>query len=137
MKKTVRNLFAATTLGAALLGAAFAHAETTVSAPSPAQSRFDMLDTNKDGVLSRDEFLAQRPTGAREGRHGGMRKVRADRGDHTLFALSEKAADGVVMRADVEKLGRPNALSRFDAMDTNKDGKLTADERAACARIRS
>ena len=38
--------------------------------------------------------------------------------------------DGVVSRAEAEKMG-PQALSRFDAADTNKDGKLDAAEMAA------
>jgi Ca2+-binding EF-hand superfamily protein len=69
---------------------------------------FDQLDTNRDGAISRDEFLAG---------HGGQ--GRAER-----FRTLDTNGDGRITREELE--ARRNA--RFDALDSNHDGKLSPQE---------
>ena len=110
---------------------------------------FDRLDTDKNGQLSRAEFTAT-PRGP-EGREGwghgrrrdGEREPGRGPGHHfghrgpgghggpdgpggpTRFADGNK--DGAVSQGEFVAA----ALQRFDSMDANKDGKVTAQERQA------
>ena len=99
--------------------------------------RFERLDANRDGSISRAEFdqarsqrqehraerRADRGPGAgmRGGRRGGpgMRGMRGERGQR-LFG-----EQGFVTREQM----RERALARFDRLDANHDGTLTAAER--------
>ena len=120
-------------------------------------TRFAAIDTNQDGKLTADEFQNMRGNargmgrsqgagpqaassaprqgmgpGSRMGsRSSGMQRT-GMRGQGGLCVTGDADKDGFVTRTEAEKLGRPNALSRFDALDTDKDGKLSAAERAAC-----
>jgi hypothetical protein len=101
---------------------------------------FDRLDANKDGNISRQEFLASRPE-TREERVIIMRDGGADRaaggpgmmrmhgasmgfGGH-LFAMADANKDGRVSLAEAQAA----ALAHFDRADLNHDGKITPDER--------
>lgn len=75
-------------------------------------ARFDHLDANKDGRLSREE----RPRGERRG-HRGHGPGRAD-GRATLDADKDGRVSREEAKADARLSGR------FDAMDLNKDGYL-------------
>jgi len=75
-------------------------------------ARFDQLDANKDGRLSREE----RPRGERRGHRGHG----PGRGDGMARLDTDK--DGRVSRQEAKADTRLTA--RFDAMDLNKDGYL-------------
>ena len=80
------------------------------------EGEFGKLDTNKDGVLSKSEFLAATPP-ASTGTPNG-----AD-----ILAQLDKNKDGKVSPDEY----RAPVLARFDALDTNHDGTLSATERQA------
>lgn len=97
-------------------------------------ARFDRLDANRDGSLSRDEFA--RPPGAGAERKMAMRDHRGDggmmRGRHgggmaRLFTTADANRDSRVTLPEATAA----ALSHFDRIDTNRDGQLTREERAA------
>jgi len=78
-------------------------------------AEFTKLDTNKDGVLSREEFMAAAPQTA--GTPNGA----------ALVSQLDKNKDGKVTSDEF----RAPILARFDKMDTNHDGVLSATERQA------
>lgn len=107
---------------------------------------FDRLDTNHDGVISRQEFMAAHarmherrmvmmrgrgmmPTGDDMGSMGGhMSGMGENHGMHFfahLFDTADVNHDGRVTLKEAETA----ALAHFDQMDTNHDGRLTPDER--------
>lgn len=86
--------------------------------------RFEKLDLNHDGVLSKDEL--------HQGVEARMAKVqqRVQTRIDARFAKADKNQDGVISRD--EWTGQP---ARFDRLDTNHDGALSKDEiRSAFAR---
>jgi Ca2+-binding EF-hand superfamily protein len=76
---------------------------------------FTKLDTNKDGQLSRAEFMAAAPQNA--GNPNGA----------ALLAQLDKNKDGKVT---VDEYRAP-VMARFDSVDTNHDGTISATERQA------
>jgi EF-hand domain pair/EF hand len=97
-------------------GSASSGGSTGASAGAAAHFDFDKADKNKDGQLSRAEFLAAAPQAS------------------ALTANLQKT----VTALDANKDGRVTAdefrapqLSLFDRLDTNKDGVLTLAERQA------
>ena len=106
-----------------------------------ANAAFDRLDTNRDGQISRDEFGKGRtiriekriamkdgkgPRGARHFRH--MRGP----GGHGLVAgamirMIDNDKDGRISLAEATA----GTLQHFDRVDTNRDGRLTPEERRA------
>jgi Ca2+-binding EF-hand superfamily protein len=79
-----------------------------------ADARFARLDTNGDGVITADEFAARRE--ANRERRGGF----------------GQRADGDIPPSSVP----PQGGSAFDRLDTNHDGKVTRDEYRAEANAR-
>ena len=108
-----------------------------------ASARFAALDKDGNGALSREEFSAPREAradrGERDGRHG-MRGPRGGRGgDHAGHGGHRGGhrggpgggergeARGPLAIADVQA----RLTARFDRIDANSDGYITADERSA------
>jgi len=106
---------------------------------------FDRLDTNHDGVISRQEFMASKPE-VREERvmimhgPGGAPGAPEMHGMHAmgdmhvhmggmamgghLFEMADANHDGRVSLAEAQAA----ALAHFDKADLNHDGKITPDE---------
>lgn len=85
--------------------------------------KFDQLDKNKDGKLSRDELPARRhgmrgrEGGGMRGHGGGMHGLDADK-------------DGRISRAEMQA-GEKLRTERFERMDVNKDGYIDRADRQA------
>lgn len=101
--------------------------------------RFDAMDTDRNGALSRDEFMNGHQTmhggaghdghkmGKREGRRG-ERGAKAG-----MMRMADANGDGALSKQEAVA----GALKHFDMTDANKDGKLTPEERkAAHAKMR-
>jgi len=79
------------------------------------QDEFKKLDTNHDGQISLAEYQA-----------GTTISTRPEAADRRLQQL-DKNKDGVITPAEF----RAELLAEFDRIDTNKDGKLSAQEAGA------
>ena len=88
---------------------------------------FERLDTNRDNMLSREEFAAGRSMRAeRRGRLGEMRGQRGGmRGQGGMLRRADADRDGRVSLAEAQAA----ALRRFDMVDVNRDGRITPEER--------
>lgn len=92
---------------------------------------FDRIDTDGDGQISRAEFAAMHDRGGAkatgkteaDSRHGDRR---GGRGMMWMGGMGG-AKDGTITQAEFVAA----ALARFDRADTNKDGKVTREERQA------
>lgn len=92
---------------------------TSALAQQPAGQKFlEMLDTDGSGTVSRAEFAAA---------------------SMAMFAQSDADRDGFVSRNEFLEIGRPSSVpepearyrrrvERFDGMDTDGDGRLSAAE---------
>lgn len=97
------------------------------------RAAFDRLDTNKDGMISRQEFEAgpamagRRVFKVREGgagAKGGMGRMMG--GFHgRMFDMADANKDSRISLQEATDA----ALRRFDAADLNRDGQLTPEER--------
>ena len=103
---------------------------------------FDRLDTNKDGMISRDEFTKGREIRV-EKRIVRREKIDEARKDGKLGEMRMHRMGGMrgarmIVMADTNKDGRITlpeaeamALQHFDQMDSNHDGQVTPEERRA------
>lgn len=94
---------------------------------------FEALDTDKNGQISRDEFMVARHDGMHR-----MHKGKMGKGDMRGHMMGRHHHGGMMGMADTDKDGSLSkaeftaaALARFDKADANKDGKVTAEERKA------
>lgn len=109
--------------------------------PDPAMM-FDRLDTNHDGVISREEFMSAhtrmhaRMMVMRRGEmgegmgqmNGSMPAMGEGHGMHFLAHLFDAADANHDRRVSLHE-AESAALAHFDRMDLNHDGRLTPDER--------
>ena len=102
--------------------------------PMDRNAMFDMIDTNHDGNISRDEFArAPMNHGMDDGKmgggdHGGM----GGGGMARMWSMADANHDGRVTLKEATDM----ALMRFDRMDANHDGQVTPEERAAARALR-
>lgn len=98
-------------------------AEAQAGAPDLA-SRFSKVDADRDGFLSVDEVIAAQPA----------RDVRMVRNMDQDFSTADANADGMLTRAEAEKM--PIVSELFGEMDRDADGRVTLDEIREHARKR-
>lgn len=91
-----------------------AHDMTRAEAQAHADAMFDRIDVNHDGTISVDEWTSFRSARAE---HQG--------GGHMGMHGGEHAGAQAMTKQDFEA----RALARFDRMDTNHDGIVSAAER--------
>jgi Ca2+-binding EF-hand superfamily protein len=90
---------------------------------------FERLDLNSDGNVTRAEFdQARAQRGAEAGERRGMRGMRHGRGMRGDRAHRGEAMFGEQGFITQEQM-RERAVARFDRLDANRDGTLTAEER--------
>ena len=102
--------------------------ENAVRDPNAA---FDLLDANKDGMISRDEFAKGREMRIEkrivmrehDGKHGA--KHGGGMASGRMIAMADSNHDGRITLAEAEAM----ALQHFDKMDSNHDGQVTREER--------
>ncbi len=100
---------------------------------SHAAARWQHADANGDGVVTLQEWEAQRPgwgqRGQGQGRHGRFEGARGGGGPmmEAMFQRADADHDGKVTRAEMEAL----RAQMFAQADTNHDGKLDQAELAA------
>lgn len=106
-----------------------------------ADEMFAAADSDRNGSISRAEFdaaqatreakRAERRAAMADGHGGGRDGKRGKRGGHgggdRLLAMVDINGDKAVTSVEM----RTAALARFDRIDANKDGQVTAEERAA------
>lgn len=91
---------------------------------------FAAMDTDKNGQISRDEFMAYRQGGKDGAKGSGKGYGKGERGHHggrMLAGMADADKDGRITQAEFVAA----ALARFDKADTNKDGTVSVEERKA------
>jgi Ca2+-binding EF-hand superfamily protein len=88
--------------------------DKTEAAKAPHLAKnFDAMDANKDGKLTPDELRAYRQANHQANQGEGMKKADAN-------------GDGYIDKTEAAKF--PHLSKRFDRIDTDKDGKISAAE---------
>lgn len=124
-------------------------AEAQVAGLRRLVDNFEALDSNKDGKLSPSEARAgmpKRPAPAAGGKPTADGKPAGDEGrrppppggfkspDERRAAMEERFkkadtnGDGALSKSEAQAAGNTRLLDHFDAIDANKDGKVTPEE---------
>ena len=85
------------------------------------EKRFDKLDGNKDGQISKQEVTTARKA------HRQDRKQDRKQKSEEKFSKADVDHDGSLSREEAGK-GLPRIAKNFDAIDANKDGKASKEE---------
>lgn len=98
------------------------------------EQHFAKLDADKNGTLSKEEFVApqrDQGPGGQDGKHRGHRGERMMRhhgmGGQAWFDRADVNKDGKISLAEASA----GPLAMFDKVDSNKDGSISPDEREA------
>jgi hypothetical protein len=95
--------------------------------PLDRNALFDMIDTDHNGSISRDEF-ARAPGQGMQWRAGGTAgDGKGGGGMARMWTMADVNHDGRVTLQEATDL----SLKHFDRLDANHDGQLTPEERAA------
>ena len=88
---------------------------------------FDGLDTDKNGQISREEFMNFKHEGKRGMGKGEQRGHWGKRHGGGMKGMADANNDGSISKAEFTAA----SLARFDNMDANNDGTVTSAERKA------
>jgi Ca2+-binding EF-hand superfamily protein len=104
---------------------ALSKAEAEKSMPRLARE-FAAIDANKDGKLTQDEIRTYMQA-RMAAHHGGKSAEQGKQHFDEMFKKADTDGDGALSKAEAEK-SMPRLARDFDAIDGNKDGKVTQDE---------
>ena len=92
---------------------------------------FAALDSDKNGQISRDEFMSFERTGkhARQGSHGKAHHMKHARGHHGMMVMAQADTDNDNAVSEAEFTA--STARHFDKMDTDGNGEITREERQA------
>jgi len=89
------------------------------------EKRFDKLDGNKDGQVSKQEMTTARKAHQQD-RQQDRKQERKQRAEEK-FSKADADHDGSLSRDEAGK-GSPGIAKNFEAIDANKDGKASKEE---------
>lgn len=93
------------------------------------EEHFDEIDTNHDGQISKDELAAWHKA------HAGEMRGKMQARLNAKFKAADKNGDGALTREEMQA-GLPKLAKHFDEIDANHDGKVTEDEIRAFMKAR-
>ncbi len=79
-------------------------AEASVAPPSSDVARYGRFDTNRDGFISRGEYLAGRSRPVRAGAHGKARHNSRQSRLHSRFRAADRNRDGKLSTGELQRL---------------------------------